>query len=82
VAKLPKFTLSWDKKRENWKLENDKTDKVVRRFHKKSDATGGGVLKKALGDGGGSVKIHYKTKPGYEEERTFPRSRDPRSSKG
>ena len=40
------------------------------------------VLKKALGSEGGSVKIEYKEKSGYEEERTFPRSADPRESKG
>ena len=81
MASLPKYTLSWDKKRENWKLAQDKTDKVVKRFDKKSEATEGGTLRKAIG-GGGSVKIQYKNKRGYQEERTFPRSRDPKSSKG
>ena len=81
MAKLPKYTLSWDKKREDWKLAQDKTDKVVKRFDKKAAATEGGALKKAIG-GEGSVKIHYKNKGGYQEERTFPRSRDPKNSKG
>ena len=82
MATLPKFTLSWDDKRENWKLENDKTDKVVKRFDTKDEATERGVLKKALGKEGGSVRIEYRRKSGYEEERTFPRSADPRKSKG
>ena len=82
MAKLPHYTLSFDDKKENWKLENDKTDKVVRRFETKEDATAGGILKKALGTEGGSVRIEYKTKSGYDEERTFPRSADPRKSKG
>jgi len=79
---LQKFTLSYDDKKENWKLENDKTDQVVRRFDTKEEATVGGVLKGALGKNGGSVRIEYKEKSGYDEERTFPRSADPRKSKG
>jgi len=31
--------------------------------------------------GGGSLKIH-KNKGGFQEERTYPRSKDPRKSKG
>ncbi|MGV6832654.1 MAG: DUF2188 domain-containing protein [bacterium] len=31
--------------------------------------------------GGGSLKIH-KNKGGFQEERTYPRSKDPRESKG
>lgn len=63
------------------KLENDANDKVVKRFETKEDATAGGVLKKALGPEGGSVRIEKKH-GGYQEERTFPRSKDPRRSKG
>jgi hypothetical protein len=81
MARLPKLTLSFDQKKENWKLENDQSDKVVRRFETKDDATAGGVLKKALGTEGGSVRIEKKH-GGYQEERTFPRSKDPRQSKG
>lgn len=82
MAKLSRYTLSYDDKKDDWKLENDKTDKVIRRYDTKDEATEGGVLKKALGSEGGSVKIEYKEKSGYEEERTFPRSADPRESKG
>ena len=82
MAKLPRYTLAFDDKKDDWKLENDKTDKVIRRYDTKDEATEGGVLKKALGSEGGSVKIEYKEKSGYEEERTFPRSADPRESKG
>lgn len=82
MAKLPKYTLAFDDKKGDWKLENDKTDKVIKRFGTKDDATEGGVLKKALGSDGGSVRIEYKEKSGYEEERTFPRSADPKKSKG
>ena len=78
---LEKFTLSHNDKKGKWDLTNDKTDKVVKSFENKSDATTKGVLKKIVGDEGGSVKI--KTEKGkYQEERTYPRSRDPESSEG
>lgn len=79
--KLPKFTLSHNDKKGTWELENDKTNKIVKRFETKEDATTGGVLKKAVGPEGGSVKIK-KMDEKYQEERTYPRSRDPKSSKG
>ena len=82
MAKLRKLTLSFDDKKDNWKLQDDKTDRVARRFETKGDATEGGVLKRALGKDGGSVRIEYKNKSGYEEERTFPRKADPKKSKG
>jgi len=81
MAKLQKFTLSFDRKKENWKLENDKSDRVIKRFDTKDEATAGGVLKKTVGKEGGSVRIEKK-KGGYEEERTYPKSKDPRESKG
>ena len=81
MARLPKFTLSRDKKNDDWKLQNDASDRVVKRFETKADATAGGVLKKAVGTEGGSVRIQ-KVRGGYQEERTFPRSKDPRESKG
>jgi Uncharacterized protein conserved in bacteria (DUF2188) len=67
VAKSPKLTLSFDRKKEGWKLENDATGRVVRRFDTKEKATKGGVLEKALGSGGGSVKIQKKDGD-YQEE--------------
>jgi hypothetical protein len=81
VAKLPKYTLEFDEKKDKWALEKDKSDKVVKTFDTKEDATQRGALRKALGLEGGSVKIQ--TKEGdFQEERTFPRSKDPKSSKG
>ncbi len=79
--KLPKFTLSFDKKKEEWKLKNDKTEKVVKTFDTKEKATKGGVLEKVLGENGGSVKIK-KLDGTYQEERTFPGDADPSESKG
>ena len=57
-----------------------KTDKPIKHFEKKENATAGGALKKAIG-GEGSVKIE-KVTGGYQEERTFPRAEDPKKSKG
>ena len=55
--------------------------KVQKRFETKAEATAGGSLEKALGRAGGSVKIQ-KENGRYQEERTFPRSNDPRKSPG
>ena len=80
-SKLPKFTLSHNNKKDTWDLTNDKTEKVIKRFEYKQEATQGGALSKAVGNQGGSVKI--KTLDNlYQEERTCPRSADPKKSKG
>ncbi len=78
---LTPFTLAHDQQKEDWALRNDMTGKTVRRFDTKDDATKGGVLEDAVGKQGGSVRIH-KLNGMFDEERTYPRSRDPRSSKG
>ena len=80
-SNLTKFTLAHNNKKDTWDLTNDKTDKVVKRFDNKQEAIQGGVLSKAVGNQGGSVKI--KTMDNlYQEERTYPRSADPKKSKG
>jgi hypothetical protein len=81
MAKLPKFTLEFDEKKEKWTLGNDKTNKAIKTFDTKQEATQGGVLKRVLGKEGGSVKIQKKNGR-IQEERTFPASADPRRSKG
>jgi hypothetical protein len=81
MAKLRKFTLDFNERSERWRLTNDGTDRVERTFGRKSQATAGGVLKRTLGAEGGSVKIQ-KENGRFQEERTYPRKRDPRSSKG
>lgn len=81
MAKLPKFTLTKNEKKDSWDLVNDKTDKVVKRFDTKTEATKGGVLGKAVGKAGGSVKIQ-KEDAKFQEERTYPQSADPKASKG
>lgn len=81
MARLPKYTLTKDEKRDNWPLVNDSTNKVVKRFDTKADATAGGALERAVGKDGGSVKIQ-KENGRFQEERTYPGSRDPKKSKG
>ena len=81
MSNLPKFTLAFNNNKDDWALRNDKTHQIVRHFPTKADATTRGVLKKAVGVNGGSVKIEKK-KGGFEEERTFPPSADPHKSPG
>lgn len=81
MGRLPKFTLEYNERKEKWALENDTTDKTIKTFATKEEATAGGVLKRVLGEDGGSVKIQ-KLNGRFQEERTFPPSKDPRESSG
>ena len=81
MGKLPKYTLEYDKRKKKWVLESDKTDRSIKTFNTKEQATAGGVLRRVLGEDGGSVKIR-KLDGKFQEERTFPRSKDPKESKG
>ena len=81
MSKLRKTTLDYNSKSNQWELREDKTDKLIKTFDMKARATAAGVLKKALGPDGGSVKIK-KLDDKYQEERTYPRSKDPKSSEG
>ena len=64
-----------------WSLEPAGSDTPLKTFARKSDATKRGVLEKALGPQGGSVRIH-KVNGRVQEERTYPRGKDPKGSKG
>lgn len=81
MPKLPKYTLTHNEKRDRWDLVNDQTDRVKATYDRKAQALAGGVLEAELGYAGGSVKIQ-KVNGRYQEERTYPGSADPRSSKG
>lgn len=81
MGNLPKYTLTHNDAKNVWALEQDKTGRVVRNFDTKQEATKGGVLEGVLGSAGGSVKIQ-KENGRFQEERTYPRSADPRKSKG
>jgi len=80
MAKLPKFTLGYDKAQDTWQLRNG-AKQVVRSFDTKTDALKGGVLEKTVGTGGGSVQIR-KQDGTIQEERTYPGSADPKRSPG
>lgn len=75
MARLPKFILGFNKTSKKWEL-TDESKSVVKSFKSKADATKGGVLEKAV-KGKGSVRIR-KLNGQIQEERTFPRSADPR----
>lgn len=76
---LDKYHLS--KKGDNWQLKKEGNERATKSFEgNKSDAIkeSAALLKK--GDGA-SLRIH-KTDGKIQEERTYPRSKDPKSSKG
>lgn len=81
MTKLPKFTLTHNEKKDRWDLTKDGASKPSATFETKIEATKGGVLEKALGKSGGSVKIQ-KVDGKYQEERTYPRAADPKKSPG
>ncbi|MDO9231155.1 MAG: DUF2188 domain-containing protein [bacterium] len=81
MGKLQKYTLDYNEKKSKWELENDKTDKVIKTFETKEMAVSRGALRKVLGEDGGSVKIQ-KLDGKFQEERTYPKSKDPITSKG
>ena len=78
---LPKYHLTKDKDKGDWKLKKEGADRATRRFPTKYEATAGGVLADAVGKDGGSVRIHLE-KGRIQEERTYPRGRDPKGSPG
>lgn len=76
---LEKFTLHKDTKTDKLRLEQEGSDRAKRTFDTKQEALSG--LKAAVGPNGGSVRIR-KLDNTIQEERTYPRSSDPRKSKG
>lgn len=78
---LRKFHLIHDAKKDDWVLRQEGKARASARYETKAEATAGGELKSALGKQGGSVRIHKKS-GSIQEERTFPRSKDPKSTKG
>ncbi|RVV98084.1 DUF2188 domain-containing protein [Mesobaculum littorinae] len=81
MTDLPKYTLSPAPQSDAWVLRADDGNTEVARFDTKTDALAGGALEAALPDGRGSVKIQREDGV-FEEERTYPRSADPRRSPG
>ena len=77
---LDKYSLSKNKETDKWELKKSGSDKPTKSFDKKSDATKRGVLEKATG-GNSSVRIK-KENGRIQEERTFPRKKDPKKTPG
>lgn len=78
---LDKYTLHKDQKADKWRLEKEGSDRAKKIFDTKEDATKRGALSDAIGDQGGSVRIR-KIDGTIQEERTFPRSKDPKKTPG
>ncbi|TAJ71805.1 MAG: DUF2188 domain-containing protein [Phenylobacterium sp.] len=76
---LDKYTLHKDAKSETWRLEKEGSDRAKRVFETKADALTG--LRDAVGPGGGSVRIR-KVDNTIQEERTYPRAKDPKKTPG
>lgn len=76
MAKLPRFSLSYNGDNKKWELKREGSGEVVKRFKTKADAIKGGVLERAVKKMG-SVRIR-KRDGKIQEERTYPRSMDPR----
>jgi len=75
---LPRFTLKHNKRTGGWDL-NDETGETLKSFSTKAQAIASGVLERTVKPG--TVRIH-KEDGTLQQELTFPRSADPRSSPG
>ncbi len=75
---LPRFTLVHKRQNGCWDL-HDQFAEVVKQFARKSEAKSRGVLESIVKRG--TVRIHNKNGR-IEEERTFPRSANPRNHPG
>lgn len=76
---LDKYSLHKDRDSEKWRLEKEGSNRAKQTFGTKDEALKG--LRDAVGPNGGSVRIR-KVDNTIQEERTYPRSKDPRRSKG
>ncbi|CAO3453681.1 hypothetical protein [Azospirillum argentinense] len=76
---LDKYSLSKDAKSDKWRLEKEGSDRAKRVFDTKAEALK--ELKDAVGPNGGSVRIRKEDNT-IQEERTYPRSSDPKKSPG
>lgn len=62
-----------------WKLKKDKSMRSIKIFETKEE--GVDFTTKFMKQNGGTLKIH-KANDSFQEERTYPKSKDPKSSKG
>ena len=73
------YTLHKDGTSGKWRLEKEGSDRAQRTFATKAEALKN--LRQAVGASGGSVRIR-RTDHSIQEERTYPRAKDPRRSPG
>ena len=73
------FYRNKDQKSDRWRLEKEGSNRAKRTFDTKEDALKN--LRGAVGPHGGSVRIR-KVDNTIQEERTYPRSKDPKRSPG
>ena len=76
MAKLPRFSLSQNEKTKKWELKKEGSGEVVKTLRQQGRRHQGRSAEKAVG-GMGSVRIR-KRDGKIQEERTYPRSMDPR----
>ncbi|THK38636.1 DUF2188 domain-containing protein [Ensifer sp. MPMI2T] len=76
---LDKYTLHKDAKTDKWRLEKEGSDRAKATFGTKGEALK--KLRDTVGPSGGSVRIR-KVDNSIQEERTYPRSKDPKKSRG
>lgn len=76
---LTKYDLY--KEDDKWALKRRGAKRATKLYDKKAHATKGGELRRATGNDPASITIR-KENGVIQEERTFPRGEDPRSSKG
>ena len=76
---LEHYTLHKDAKTAKWRLEKEGSDRAKRTYATKKEALAN--LRADVGTKGGSVRIR-KVDNSIQEERTYPRSKDPVSSPG
>lgn len=62
-----------------WSLKKENSDRAIKNFDNKED--GKEFSRDYLKNHGGSLKIHNADGT-FQEERTYPRSKDPKRSKG
>jgi len=81
MPKLRRYTVTKNTNGFGWVLKDDATKRIKHKFRTKANAKKGGAVEKLLGAEGGTVRFE-KAHGGFDEERTYPRRRDPELSKG
>ena len=78
MAKLPKYTLTHNEKKERWDLDQRSDRSREGQLRQEGRSASGRGTESELGKAGGSVKIQ-KANGRYQEERTYPGSADRKS---